>query len=414
MPNLATVVQSLREQGVPETVARNNIAQFGDEKRFYMGATLFPEVNKDQNSYREEQMRFRTVIAPDSTRYSSAQRRGADLFASFLVELGNSNIAADITAADYEALMRMSQANLTMEATVRITNWVDIRINRALIENNERMRWEFLVNGRVTRVGDNNYEEIIDYGVPLNQRINFASAIPTFLNSSGAPVGIDTRPDLGGGGTAGSPTYNGMSLPASAARGWADQSVDIFDQINWAAQIMIDNGYTPGRLITSSNVISNMTRNNTIKQRGGLAVVRGGQLMQGTSRATKETINAILTDDGLPAFETYDLMYRTNLGTRRFFPQGYVLMIADTERDMGLDFPDVYNQIGQYNMFDGVKFGNLLGYTAIGVPTGEIKPGRKILMKTIEELPPAINAQGWQTSLVVPQEMQAFMLLKVL
>ena len=414
MPNLASVVQSMREQGVPETITRNSLAQFGDKARAYLGATIFPEVNKPQNSYREEQMRFRTVIAPDSTRYGSAQRRGADLYASFLVELGNSNIAADITAAEYEALLRMSQQNLTMEATVRITNWLDIRVNRAMIENNERMRWEFLINGRVTRVGDNGYGEIIDYGVPLNQRLDFTGPVVRFLASDGTPVDISTRPDYGGGGTTAAPLYSGMPVPVTGTGGWAVSTVDPFDQINWAAQIMSDNGYVPGRLITTRNVISNMTRNAKVQARGGIAVVRNGTIVQGSTRVTRESINGVLQDDGLPPFETYDMLYRTSLGQRRFFPNGYVLMIANTGRDVAIDFPDVAPLLNQSDLFTDNEVGNILGYTAIGVPTGEITPGRKIVVKTIEDLPPAINAQGWQTSLVVPQEMQAFILMKVL
>lgn len=413
MANLASIIQSMREQGIPETVTRNTLAQFGDKARAYLGATIFPERNVPQNSYREEQMRFRTIIAPDSSRYGSVQRRGADLYASFLVELANSNIGADIAAADYEALMRMSQSNLTMEATVRLTNWMDIRINRALIENNERMRWEFLVSGVVTRTGDNGYREIVNYGVPQTQRIDFSVAAPAWMPPGGSPVAIGA-------------SYNGVAVPASLAGGWSatgPNAPDPFDQLQFAAQILTDAGYTPGRMITTRNVISVMTRNDKVKARGGVAVVsdvpvgtpsRGRAIVQSSLRVSREAINGMLEDDGLPPFETYDLMYRTNLGVRRFLPNGYVIMIANTERDVNLDFPDVGPLINQLDLFEGDRTGNIMGYTAVGTTTGEVAPGRKILMKHIDNLPPAIYAEGWQTSLIVPQEIQAFMLLKVL
>lgn len=416
MPNLATIIQSMREQGIPETVSRNNLAQFGDKARAYLGSTLFPERNVPQNSYREEQMRFRTVIAPDSSRYGSVQRRGADLYASFLVELANSNIGADITAADYEALVRMSERNLTMEATVRLTNWMDIRINRALIENNERMRWEFLINGRVTRTGDNGYREIVDYGVPKQQRIDFAQAAPAWAPSGGWVLASGTPDSVGA-------SYNGIAVPATNATGWANAAVDPFDQLQFAAQILTDAGYTPGRMFTTRNVISVMSRNANVKARGGVAVVsdqmagtnpRGRAIVQSSLRASRESINRMLEDDGLPPFETYDLMYRTNLGVRRFFPNGYVVIVANTERDVNLDFPDVGPLINQLDLFEGDRTQNIVGYTAVGTTTGETAPGRKMLMKHIDNLPPAIYAEGWQTSLIVPQEMQAFMVLKVL
>lgn len=103
MPTIIEVVEDMMQQGVPEEVARNSAAQFGTPARQYKGAELLPERPVMENMYREEAIRFRTVVAADGPRYGAVQRRGADLYATFQVELGNSNIGADMSAQQYSS-----------------------------------------------------------------------------------------------------------------------------------------------------------------------------------------------------------------------------------------------------------------------------------------------------------------------
>ena len=107
MADIAGLVNQLMTDGTVPTLALNPQAQFGIAPRRYLGAELLPERAVDENAYREESIIYRTVIANDGTRYSPTQKKGAALIGSFLVELGNSDIATEFTSRDYDALLRM-------------------------------------------------------------------------------------------------------------------------------------------------------------------------------------------------------------------------------------------------------------------------------------------------------------------
>lgn len=391
MSLIATAITQMMEQGLPDLVARNQLAQFGDPQRRYIGAELLPERNVDRNAFREEQIRWRTVIAADSTRYSPAQKRGSDLYSTFLVELGDSDIMAEMTAQDYELLLRMLQHTgqpingLSMQAITQVTNWLDIRVNRALIESCEKQRWEYLVDGMVVRVGDNGYSEVVKYANPPGHRL-------------------------------------------TPAKQWTDPTSDPYDDIQAACQVLINKGYTPGRIFTSSRVVGIMSRNPAVKQRGGTAVVvnnttaaTAGNPPSGTVRlsrnnATASSINQMLRDDGLPVLETYDLQYRTQFGTKRFMPDNCVVIVAGTERNQDASWlssggygPDMWNLFLKDQQ---QRFGSIIGYHAIGLPTGHQTPGRVMLMKSRDEKPPSVTAQGWQSHLPVPLDVEGVVVIK--
>lgn len=355
MTTIVEVVEAMQQQGVPEEVARNPAAQFGTPMRQYLGATLMPERTVMNNMYREEAIRFRTVIAPDSTRYSAVQRRGADLYATFRVELGNSDIGADMNAQQYESLMRYLDSNQTMQAVTAATRWLDIRINRALLENAERQRWECMVNAQVLRIGDG-VNDLIQYADPDGHR-------------------------------------------AAPANAWSDPTTEIFEDIHTMSQVLIDKGYRPGRIVTSRTVVNMMARNNTVKARGGITVVDGNSIATAPGRATLGTINALLSDDGLPPIETYDLQYRTTDGTRRFLPEDCMVIVATTEREDDLD-------LGDANIEDLIPMeqrGTIIGYHAVGKAAGQNTPGRVINMFAYSNKPPRVEAEGYSTHLPVIQ-----------
>ncbi len=360
MPTIVEVVNEMNEAGVPEVVARNSAAQFGTRDRSYLGATLMPERTVMVNMYREEAIRFRTVIAADGTRYSRVQRRGNDLFASFEVELGNSDIGADMSAQQYETLMRYLDSNQSDNAIRAATRWMDVRVLRALVENAERQRWEALLFGKVWRVGDDNYRDLVEYANPPFHRL-------------------------------------------SPAKAWTDPTTDIFEDIHTAVQTLIDKGYRPGRIITSRRIVNIMARNNTVKMRGGITVVNGGTIATASGRASLSDINALLSDDGLPPIETYDLQYRTQAGSFRFLPENAMLIVATVERDDDLD-------MGDANVEDLIPFelrGTQVGYHAIGKATGQPTPGRVINLFAYTNKPPRVEAEGYMCHLPVVQFAEA-------
>lgn len=352
--DLATLINTMRADGTIDTIARNRRAQFGRTARLYKGASLLPERTVGENAFREEAIRYRTVIANDGTRYSPAQLKSGDLIGSFLVELGHSDIARQFDSQMYDSLLRYLNSDQGMQAVASITNWLDTTVNLALIEHDERQRWEAIVDAAVVRVGDNGYSETVSYPNPAGHR-------------------------------------------AAQSAAWSTDTTDIFEDIFTMADLLTSKGYTVNRMITSRQVLSKMANNNTVKTRTGVAVVNtSGQIQSATGRATLTNMNAVLESDGLPPIETYDLQYRTQNGTTHFLKRDVFVLIATTGQDETIDFGD-----------NEELFPDTLGYQAIGRAAGQSAPGRVIRAEAKEDKPPRIEAEGWQTSLPVIQHPEA-------
>lgn len=348
MADLYTLINNMRTDGTIATIARNPAAQFGRTGRRYLGAELLPERMAEENAYREESVRYRTVISNDGTRYSPTQLKQGDLIGSMLVELAESDIAREFTSRALDGLMRLMNTNMTMEGAASLTRWLDTTVNLGLIEGDEKRRWQAIVDASVVRVGDNAYSETVSYSNPAGHR-------------------------------------------AAQTAAWSTDTTDIFENIFVMADLLASKGYTVNRMITSRNVLSIMAGNNTVKTRTGLAVVNSsGQITSAAGRATRENINGMLQADGLPAIETYDLQYRTQNTDEYFLKRDVFVLVATTGQDQTLDFGDTEE-----------LFPNTLGYTAIGRAAGQSGPGRVIRMEFKEDKPPRIEAEGWETSLPV-------------
>ncbi len=354
MADLATIVNTMRADGTFDTIARNRRAQFGRTGRMYKGPSLLPERLVEENMFREEAIRYRTVIANSGTRYSPTQMKSGDIVGSFLVELGESDIARQFDSKVYDSLLRYLQSNQTMDAVASITNWLDTTVNLALIELEEKQRWEAIVDAAVVRTGDNEYAETVSYSNPAGHR-------------------------------------------AAQSAAWSTDSTDIYENIFTMADLLKSKGYTVNRMFTSSSVLAIMAGNNTVKTRTGIAVVNtSGQIQSASGRATRDNINAAFQSDGLPPIETYDMQYRTQTGSGYFLKRDVFVLVATTGQDETIDFGDSEE-----------LFPDTLGYLAIGRAAGQSAPGRVIRAEAKEDKPPRIEAEGWQTSLPVIQHPEA-------
>lgn len=354
MADLLTLLRDFDAQDGYTRIARDPRAQFGTDARPYLGAQLLPEMNVEENAYREDSIKYRTVIANHGTRYSPAQKKAGDIVGSFLVELSHSDIAREFSGRQYDALLRILNNNASLEAMAQLTSWFDTTVNAALLEVNEKMRWDAIVTATVTLLGDNEYEEVVSYPDPADHR-------------------------------------------AAESASWSTDTTDIFEDIFAMADLLSGKGLTVSRIITSRAVLSIMAGNNTVKTRTGIAVVNtSGQITSAAGRATREAINGILQSDGLPPIELYDRQYRTQSGTEYFLPRDVMVLVATTGRDVEVDLGDTIN-----------FFGDTLGYTAIGRAVGQSAPGRVLFAEPKGDKPPRIEAQGWQTSLPVITEPEA-------
>lgn len=352
--DIATLLNEMRESGYFESIARNPLAQFGRRARRYIGAELLPERLVEENAYREEQIRYRTVVANAGTRYSPAQKKGADLVGSFLVELANGDIAREFSGRDYDALLRVLMRNDSMEAMASLTRWFDTTVNLALVEAMEVWRWQAIVSAAVSLTGDNAYAETVDYSNPAGHR-------------------------------------------AAQSANWSTDSTDVFEDIFNMADVLSGKGYTVNRIITSRTVLSKMAGNATVRSRVGVAVVNSsGQIEAASGRASLAAINGALQSDGLPPIELYDLQYRTQTGTGYFLPRSVFVLVCTTGRDEVIDLGDEERTVL-----------DTLGYAAIGRAAGQSQPGRVLRAELMEDKPPRIEAEGWFAGLPVITEPEA-------
>lgn len=361
MSDLNKLIMDGRDSGYFTMMTRNPFAQFGPPTRNYIGAQFLPEMMVEENAYREDQIKFRTVVANAGTRYSPTQKKEGDLYGYFDVMLAESDIARELTGRQYDTLLKMVNSNLSMDAMASLISWVDVTLNRALIDRAEADRWEAIVGAAVTRTGDNSYTETVTYPDPVGHRVNAAAA-------------------------------------------WSTDTTDPFEDIFALADFMADKGFEVGRIITSRNVLSKLANNAIVRSRTSrLQIDVGGQLSASPGRSTMPAINSALQADGLPPIETYDLRYRTQNGNPRFIPDDVLVMIATTGRDQAIVRPDSQEQIPMQDT---------LGYYAIGRAAGQSSPGRVIRLEPKEDKPPRILGEAWMTSLPVILEPEAIAVIK--
>jgi hypothetical protein len=337
-------------------IVNNPLAQFGPKNRRYLGPSLLPEVRKTQNVYKETYIQYRSIIANAGTRYSPPQIKGNALIGSMTVELAESDIASDFTAQDYDTVLDLIAkldgvteiSQVPPRAVTTLLRWVDITINRPLLEFNEYCRWQAIVDAEVQLRGDNNFSEDVLYSNPSGHRF-------------------------------------------AAGDSWSDDTYDPYDDIVAGYNKLIEKGYNVSRMITSNAVKMILLNNAKIKQRLGFLAIAGGSVVGLPGVASLDALNARLQSDGLPSIETYDLQYKTSTSTQYFLARDVFVMVATTDRDEDID-------TGEDNVFTVTS---TLGYVGIGRPANRATSGRATVVEYNDKKGAPVTAQGWQTSLPV-------------
>jgi hypothetical protein len=345
MPDIGTLVNQMTQNGTIARIARNRLAQFGTRTRRLIGAEVLPAQDTEENSYTDDTVKYRTVIANAGTRYSPVQLKQGVLSGSVDVKCFDTDIGSELTSRDYEALMRYLNRNQTMEATASVTNFLDTTVNQALEELREVYRWQAIEKALVQRRGHNGYSEDIPYSNPSGAR----------------------------------------AVAAAAWSGAADPMTDVFNRV----QYLSDKGFAVSRIISTRKVIGIMGLNANMRTRSGKVTVNvgGGLVVQG-GRASASEINAIFSAEGLPQIELYDLLYRTQTGSLRFISDNVMIFLGTTGRDVSLDLGDASTPVE--------ILPDTLGYTAVGKATGQPTPGRVIQARFKDDRPPRVEAQGWE------------------
>lgn len=350
--DLRSLLVDLQRDGSIVDITRNPLAQFGRPPRRYIGAELLPERRVPANVYRERAIAYRTIVANDGTRYSPVQKKKGELIASMLVELGEADIGREITAEEYDALIEILGQGTSMEAAERVLDWTDTVLNAALVDHNERQRWQAIDLAQVTRKGDNGYLENVAYSNPTGHRVN-ASVV--WSNDANDPFESDILP---------------------------------------MADLIRGKGFIINRIITATPVITILSSNAKVQARLGSTVINiGGQLGIASQRVSEEGLASIFRANSLPPPEAYDLTYRTQTGFGYFKSRNTFTFVCTTGRDETIDFGD-----------DQEILTDTLGYMAIGRAAGQARPGRVVRLEHFENKPPRIEGEAWETELPVIQD----------
>jgi hypothetical protein len=353
--SLRALLQELERDGHFVNITNNPLAQFGRGNRRYIGAELLPERTVRNNAFREEAVRYRTIVANDGTRYSPVQKKKGELIGSMLVELGEADIGREISSYEYDTLVEELGINDSLPAMTRVLDWADTTLNGALIEHNERQRWQAIVSAVVQRRGSNGYSEDVAYPNPSGHRVN-ASVV--WSNDANDPLDSDIIP---------------------------------------IADMLAGKGLTVVRIIIPRPVLSILAGNAKMQARVGSVVVNvGGQLSIAAQRANLDQLGRIFQANGLPTPETYDLQYRTQTGTGYFLARNVMTFVCATGRDERLDLGDSETLIQ-----------DTLGYMAIGRAAGQATPGRVLRTEAFENKPPRVEGEAWETELPVITEPEA-------
>lgn len=358
---LGEFIQYLIDEGYIDAIRTNTVAQFGLPNQPFLGASILPEVEQPLNMYKEQRVRFTSVIASPGGRYSPVQlRQGGQMFASFLVELGESDIGRNFDGRDYDALMDLlrqtngsNATDMPLERAASLFgSWTDTAINFALMQLNEKQRWEAIVGASTTSKGDNGLVQTINFYDPPNHR-------------------------------------------SAAGSVWSNDANDPWPEIQAKVQVLRDKGYVPTMIVTSSKVMQILKGNLNIARRTGAAFVTktadNNVNVQMQDMVTNERINQLASYEQMPPFTIYDTRYRDiDGGYKRYLPEDALVIVCQNGPDQ-----EVVNNLDP----EDTRFiPSPLGYFGIGTPQGEPSPGRVIRLKArTDDKPYHVAAKGWQT-----------------
>ncbi len=355
MADIAGLIAQANTEKRFTQLASDPFSQFGTNARRYIGAELLPEKQVDEYMFKDEAFRLLSTLANDESRHSPPTMQKMAETAAIDVVLGDSGIATQLNTPEFEALRKYLERGESMSAMQRLLQFPE-KLNMALQELNERQRWQIIVNSQIAREGDNGYVETVAVDAPSGHRVN-----------AGA-------------------TWTG------------DATVrDPFTDILAGVDFLASKGKTVRRIITSRNVSSIMALNAKMMARTGITVVNNvGAISVSPARATQTGVSDAFAREGLPAPETYDLMWKKGATSGYFLARNVVVMIATT------DTSETVERNGQAFTLDGT-----LGYTAIGRVAGFDQPGRQIQVNFINDIPPRIEGKAKQASFPVLQDREA-------
>lgn len=360
--SISELIGWMNNTGQFSDLAASALSQFGNSGLPLLGASILPERMEMQNSFRDDGIAIEGEIGQSGADYSPAQLNEAFGEYGLNYSLGKIDAASQLKGREIETIIqyltkvRPADTSPVISAAEILTTWFDKGVMSSLAKVIEHQRWQAIVDGAVKRRGANGYTEDVTYPYPAGYQTTVAAS-----GTVGAPAGWYDR------------------NPATAA--------DALEDLLAAKQRLMDAGYTLNRIISKSSIKTVFMRNGKVRQ---------SALPQGATRSTSQSdIDAMLSSYGLPAWETYDAVFKyrnpnnANVMTSVAYLDrvGFdpIILLASTDLDAQIN-------LGKDN---GVlTLPNTLGYYALGRPEGQTEYGKvaKVLLYD-EKYPPSVYGE---------------------
>jgi hypothetical protein len=369
MPDVASLLEQLEGEGQLRAALNDPRAQFAIDRKQYWGATVLPIQNVEEDGpFREYGVRWRTVVATDSTRYSPVTLRQVARGGSVLIELGEKDAGAQIFGRDLERIRKAlnggrlqgspSAASLLTQLTVK-------GATQPLVEKEEKERLEAMVDGLVKRRGDNGYSEDVTFPNPVGHRVTVADEIN-------------------------------------------DPAINPLEAIDYQLSFMRGKGYPVTQIRTSTKVINALRNNPSVTRAVGsfTYIDSGGQVQSGQNSVTLDQINAYLAANGqgYPPIVAYDEVYETLYGPKRFLREDAMLMVSTVPIDL--------DTIRQLTGDSELPAPTSLGYYGLGITENQSAPGRAVVADYYDRDRGArISVKSWESSAPVLLESEALSVL---
>ncbi len=344
-------------------VVGNPLAMIGMGEEPFLGLQLMPERLVDENQFTETRINYKTIVANNGTRYSPVQIKGGAMVGEFDVKTYSSDIGAQLTAQDYDAIIkilkRYTGSDVPMQALMNLLKWVDKSLVQPLVVKNERMVWECLVDAEVVLEGDDGFMETVSISNPAGQRI--------------------------------------------ASGDWSDPDYDPMADIYARADFLKGKGIRPTRQVAPTPIVSQLLNHPKVKTAArGFITIDAGALVGSQNRLTLNALNMFFSENELPPVVKYDKTYNVqNAASRHFLKRDVWVMIGETDQSEEIPVEDG----------DPLIIENTVGYVAVGTNAGYTNPGRMVKTEAFDGKAPHIDGESWQESFPVNQNPEAVTVL---
>jgi hypothetical protein len=346
-----------------QMVVSNPLAMLGPGTTPLLGLQMMPERLVDENQYTETRINYKTVVANNGTRYSPVQLKEGAHVGEFDVKLVASDIGAQLTAMDYEAIIkilgRYTGSDIPMQALMNLLKWIDKSLVQPLVVKNERMVWECIVDALVQVEGDDGFQTPVAISNPAGHRI--------------------------------------------ASGDWDDPTYDPMIDIYGRGDLLKEKGMRPVRQIASTGVVNKLLDHPKVKTAArGFITIDAGALVGSENRLTINGLNNFLAENELPPIVKYDKTYNVqDAPSRHYLKRDVWVMIGETDQSEEIEVQDG----------DPLVIERTLGYVGVGRNAGYTNPGRMIKTEAFDGKAPHIDGQSWQESFPVNQNPEAISVL---